>query len=93
MVNILMLGGWNNDGSELNAINTDSDLKYLEGYASELHNGVECINKILKKGKYVIETKITGEENNYKLSVKIKYYGEESEYEHKENSHRQEIDI
>tara|TARA_R110002049_G_scaffold231127_1_gene403376 strand:- start:20748 stop:21029 length:282 start_codon:yes stop_codon:yes gene_type:complete len=93
MVNILMLDGWTEDGSKLKFTKEDSSLKYLEGYASELHNGVEGINKILKESKYVINTWITGEENNYELSVKIKYYGKKSKYEHKKNSHRQKINI
>lgn len=93
MINILALEGWSKEGSELEFTKDDFDLKYLELYASELHNSVEEINKLMSSSKYVIETIITGEDNNYKLFAKIQYYGNESEHEHKKNSHRQEINI
>jgi hypothetical protein len=93
MVNILMLDGWSEDGSKFNYIQQDSDLKYLEKHASDFHTSVDAINKLLSISKYVITTLITGEEKNYELSVKIKYYANKSEYEHKKDSHRQEINI
>ena len=92
MINILKLDGWNKFG-RLKYTVQDSSLKCLEILASELHTGVEHVNKSLKKSKYVIATKITGEENNYEMLVKIKYYDSKSRYEYKKNSHRQEINI
>ena len=92
MINILKLDGWSNNG-RLKFTRKDSSLKELELFTSELHNSVERTNSMLKESKYVIRTKITGEENNYELFVKIIYYGTKSEHEHKENTHRQEIDI
>jgi len=88
-----MLDGWSENGSKLNFTKKDSDLKYLEKYTSDLHNGVYEINKLLTMSKYVISTLITGEKNNYELSVKIEYYGNKSEHEYKKDSHRQEIHI
>ena len=88
-----MLEGWSEDGSKLDYSQKDSDLKYLEIHASELHNAVHVINELLTMSKYVIDTLITGEENNYEMIVKIQYYGNKSEHEHQKDSHRQEIDI
>lgn len=92
MINILRLEGWSDDG-ELQFTKEDSSLKELEIYASELHNGVQFVNKTLKESKYVIDTLVTGEENNYEMVVKLKYYGTKSEHEYKKDSHRQEINI
>ena len=56
MINILALEGWSKEGSELEFTKDDFDLKYLELYASELHNSVEEINKLMSSSKYVIDT-------------------------------------
>ena len=90
MINIPRLDGWGNSNS-IAFSKEDSDLKSLEDFATSLHNGVECANKQLKESSYVIHTIIKGEENNYLMLVKIKYY--ESKNEHKKNTHRQEINL
>jgi hypothetical protein len=92
MINILKLDGWNKRGI-LTFSKEDSELKELELFVSDLHTSVERINNTLKKSKYVIQTSITGKENNYLMLVKIQYYGNKSKNEHKKNSHRQEINI
>ena len=42
------------------------------------------------KGKYVIKTFLYGTrtKDDYKLNVKVKYYADESKYEHKENIYK-----
>jgi len=91
-MSILRLEGW--EGNELKISYKDSNIKYLEEKATKLHNEVDRINYPLIDGKYIIDTFITGVEkdNDYNLSVKIKYYGK-SEHECKKNSHGQKIDI
>jgi len=72
-----------------------SDLKYFEDKVGELHTEVEKINEVLTKSMFQIETVISGrsKDNYYKLEVKIKHYADRTEHEHKENTHRQEVDI
>jgi len=72
-----------------------SDIKYLEEKASAFHTEVRQVNEVLTKSMFVIETNITGsyKEKNYKLAVKIEHYASRSEHEHKENTHRQKINI
>jgi hypothetical protein len=91
-MSILKLDGWK--GEELSINYKDFSVKYLEEKASKLHREVEDLNKVMVMSKYIITTVLTGSEkkNKYNLSVKVKY-GTKSEHEHKENSHRQEIDI
>jgi len=70
-----------------------SDLKYFEAKAGELHTEVDQINEVLTKSLFHIETVISGKDNYYKLTVKIKHYADRTEHEHKKNTHRQEVDI
>ena len=72
-----------------------SDVKYLEEKASAFHTEIREVNQYLTKSLFVIETSIAGsyKENNYKLAVKIEHYDNRSGHEHKENTHRQKIDI
>jgi hypothetical protein len=92
MINILKLDGWDEDG-KLTFSKEDSVLKELELFVSDLHTSVEKVNETLKESKYIIESSITGEENDYLMLVKIQYYGQKSGYEHKKNSHKQTINI
>ena len=92
MINILKLDGWNEEGI-LSFSKEDSELKELELFVSDLHTSVERINNTLKESEYVIESSITGKENDYLMLVKIQYYGKKSKDEYKKNSHRQEINI
>jgi len=87
---ILSSNGWW-DG-ELWITIEDISLKALEIKASELHTLVEQMNQVMIGLRYHLQTEITGEENKYKLIINVQEYNE-SEYEHKENSHRQEINI
>tara|TARA_R110002020_G_scaffold200054_2_gene402094 strand:- start:9761 stop:10045 length:285 start_codon:yes stop_codon:yes gene_type:complete len=84
---------WSNN--KLSLTYRDSDLKYLEDMAGRYHTDIENMNKIFLKGYYCINTLITGveKENDYKLIVKVKYYGDKSRHERKENTHQQKIDI
>ena len=93
MNSILTLKEWVN--SELNINYEDSEIKYLNEKTSTLHTEVENINEVMVSGKYVITTFIAGskKDNHYILSVNIKHYDKKSEYEHKENSHGQKINI
>lgn len=90
---ILKMDQWKGDKLVVNY--EDSSLKYLEEKASKFHNDVNTINDSIVIGKYVVHTKITGNKKNtcFKLSVKIKYYSETTNHEHKKNTHRQKINI
>lgn len=93
MIDILREKGWKN--SKLSLTYEDSDLKYLEEVASKAHTDIEYINKHVSLGYYCLKTLITGvaKDNDYKLLIKVKYYGDKSRHEHKENTHHQKIDI
>jgi hypothetical protein len=92
-MNIFSLEGWKDDAFKAKYI--DSDLKVLEIKASWFHNQVEEMNKQMTKLKLLINTVISGskEKNKYELSVKINQYDGRKQHEHKENTHRQEINI
>jgi len=92
-MNIFSFDGWKNDAFEAKYI--DSDLKILEIKASWFHNQVEGMNKVMTLLEMVVSTIITGSKKNnkYELSVKIKQYDTKQQYERKENTHKQEIDI
>lgn len=74
---------------------TASTKKYVEREASKIHNIVEDLNKVLVNGKYVAHTTVTSDKDDkyHKLSVEIKYYANKKKHKHKENSHRQEVNI
>ena len=91
---LLSIKDWNGvDPVEIN--HEDSEIKYLDIMASGFHTDVDDINAVLVNGKYVVDTFITGseEDSKYELAVKIKYYGNKKEHEHKENTHGQKINI
>jgi hypothetical protein len=72
-----------------------STIKYVDKEASRIHTIVEDLNKVLITGKYVVHTSIVADksEKHYSLSVEIKYYANKKKHKHKENSHRQEVNI
>tara|TARA_R110000803_G_scaffold129900_1_gene197290 strand:- start:720 stop:1007 length:288 start_codon:yes stop_codon:yes gene_type:complete len=90
---ILMKKNWKNN-SLIREIESSS-LKYLEKEAERLHNLVEEIDKSVVIGGFIITTTIKGWEktNHYILKTKVNYYATKEKYQHKENSHRQEIHI
>lgn len=89
---ILKMNGWKN-GSLIMTFE-DSDLKSLEKKAERFHNDIVKINEVVK-GYYCIRTIITGWEktNHYKLKLKVKYYDDKSKQEHKNNIHKQKINL
>jgi hypothetical protein len=93
MHEILGLKEWNKAGTKLSVTYYSSSTKWLDKKAAKLHSEVDEINKFIMKGKYVIKTFLYGTrtKDDYKLNVKVKYYEDESKYEHKANSHRQKI--
>lgn len=92
---ILRLKGWDKDGSRIDVSYFSSSTKWLNRKAEELHSEVDEINLSMKEGRYIITTVLSGTKtkDDYKLKVKIKYYKDEPKHEHKENSHRQKINI
>ena len=92
-MNILKLDGWKNGRFYVKYI--DSELKILEIKASFFHNKVEEMNVYLSESKFIVQTsnKRKKKKNKYELSVKIKEYVNKKQHEHKENTHRQKINI
>lgn len=72
----------------------DSCLKCLEEKATELHTLLDHANGSFIDRYYHLETDINGskKDNKYILKVHITEYAK-SEQKHKENSHKQEINI
>lgn len=93
MKDILSIDGWK--GNTLIKEYEDTSLKYLNSKASELHNAVDAVNEAMPTGKYVIHTKIMGykKKHYYTLHVLIRYLENGKKHEHKENTHREEINI
>ena len=90
---ILEIEGWKND--KLSVEFEDSCLKCLAEKAGNYHTQIDFINNHASIGHYCLHTTIKGnkKKQHYKLRVKVRYYGDKSKHEHKENTHRQKINI
>jgi len=95
MSEILKLEGWSNQGRSLRYKYEGVDVKWLNEKAASLHKEIEEMNQHLITGKFVIKTLLIGlkKKSYFKLKVKVKFYQDKEKYEHKEDSHRQKIDI
>lgn len=95
MSEILRLKEWDKKGTKLSVVYYSASTKWLDSKATKMHKEIDEINKSIMEGRYAITTVLSGykSKEEYKLTVKIKYYENKSEHEHKTNSHRQEIHI
>lgn len=69
--------------------------KYLEIKATKIHTLIDNMNDTLVGEAFKVDTVLVGSKKDeyYTLHITIKHYGSKEEYEHKENTHRQEISI
>lgn len=70
-------------------------IKYLNERAAKVHSLVDSMNKFLIGEKFIVNTILTvvEEDSHYSLEIEIKHYGSKEEYQHKENSHEQRVNI
>ncbi len=72
-----------------------STIKYVEKEASRIHTIIKKLNDVLVNGKYIVHTSIVSnkKETHYTLTVDIYYYANKKKHKHKENSHKQKVNI
>ena len=72
-----------------------STVKYLNEKASFIHSLIESMNEVLIEEKFVASTVITETNKGslYTLKIKISHYKKDDKCKHKENSHKQRVNI